>query len=142
MKKQMVTAVFPLRGQPPHIGHIITIVNIYDDYDKIILYVLDNPGKYHSPKEFIMPPEEVANIFKKIFKHMPKIEVIIGSKHFRDATSFDGLPEFDILVTGNEDLIKGLKIKIPVRFVPRSTIHGYDINGTLLRNLMRDQLKE
>jgi len=134
----MVTAIFPMKGQPPHIGHILTLVRIYDDYDKIILHIVDNPGKHYKDEDFIIPPEEVAAIFREVFKYMPKIEVVVGKKHLRDRTSFDDLPPFDVIVTGNRDFIKEMKGEKPVRFVPRSKIYGFDISGTLLRKVMRN----
>ena len=35
----MVTALFPIKGQPPHIGHVLTLVRIYDEYDKIEKFI-------------------------------------------------------------------------------------------------------
>ena len=133
----MVTALFPIKGQPPHIGHILTIVRIYDDYDKIILHIIDNPGKYYEAKDFIIPPEEVAAVFKEVFKYMPKIEVILAKKHLRDRSSFDDLPHFDVIVTGNKDFMREMESRKPVRYVPRSTIYGFDISGTMLRKALR-----
>lgn len=138
-KNSKPIAIFPMRGQPPNIGHILTIVKIYDDYDEIILHILGNPFPYYNEEEFIIPPKEVVSIFKKMFKYMPKIKVILGKQPLRDRTSFDDLPHFDIIVTGNKSFIKTVKGKKPVRFVPRSKIHGFDISGTMLRKVMRDK---
>ena len=52
--------LFPMQIQPPHIGHILTITKICDDYDKIILHIISGPGKYYADEEFIMPQEECA----------------------------------------------------------------------------------
>ncbi len=126
-----------MRGQPPHIGHILTIARIYDDYDKIILHIVSGPGKYYSDEEFIMPPEEVASVFKEIFKNMPKIKIVIGKDHVRDRKSFEDLDPFDVIVTGNRDFIKQMKSEKPIRYIPRSKIHGFDIDGVELRKIMR-----
>jgi len=133
----MVTALFPMRAQPPHIGHVLTIVRIYDDYDKIILRIIDNPGKHYEAEDFIIPGEEVAAVFKEVFKYMPKIEVMLAKEHLRDKSSFDDLPPFDVIVTGNKDFMREMESRKPVRYVPRSTIHGFDIGGTMLRKALR-----
>lgn len=137
----MVTAIFPVKGQPPHIGHILTIVSIYGDYDKIIVHILEEPGKYYKEEDFLIPSHEVVDIFKNVFKYMPKIEVMLDKFSLRDKTSFDDFPPFDVIVTGNKDFEKDMKIKKPFRYVPRSTIHGFDISGRLMRELMRSKGK-
>ena len=130
-----------MRGQPPHIGHILTIAKIYDDYDKIILHIISSPGKYYVEEEFIIPAEEVATVFKEIFKNMPKIEIVIGKDHIRDRTTFEDLPPFDIIITENKDFIKKMKSEKPIRYFPRSKIHGFDINGVELRKIMRRDIR-
>jgi len=133
----MVTALFPIRGQPPHIGHILTLVRIYDEYDKILVRIIATPGKYYGSKDFVLPPEKVASIFCEIFKHMPKIEVIVSKEHLRDMKSIDGSPPFDVIVSGNKRFLEGVKHLKPVRYVPRSQINGFNISGEILRELMR-----
>jgi len=125
-----------VRGQPPHIGHILTLSRVYDEYDKIIIHVVSGPGRHFSEEDFFLPPEDVVQVFREVFRHMPKIEVILGKEHLRDRTSFDDLPHFDIIVTGNKEFVESMKSQIPVRFIPRSTIGGYDISGTVLRKVM------
>lgn len=79
------------------------------------------------------------SIFKEIFKYMPKVRVTLSKGHLRDRTSFDDLPQFNVIVTGNKELIKSLKDKKPIRFFPRSKISGFNINGTMLREIWRKQ---
>lgn len=133
----MVTALFPIRGQPPHIGHILTLVRIYDEYDKILVRIIATPGKYYSSNDFVLPPEKVVSIFREIFKHMPKIEVIVSEEHLRDMKSIEGLPSFDVIVSGNKRFLEGVSHLRPVRYVPRSQINGFNISGEKLRELMR-----
>ena len=128
-----------MRGQPPHIGHVLTIVRLYEEYDSIILYVVPYPHPYYSKEDFILHPNKVISIFKEIFKYMPKVRVILSKGSLRDRTSFDDLPQFDVIVTGNKELIKSLKGKKPTRFFPRSKIGGFNINGTMLREIWRKQ---
>jgi nicotinamide mononucleotide adenylyltransferase len=128
-----------MRGQPPHIGHILTIVRIYDEYDKIILHVAGKTGKHYRHEDFIIPPEEVVAALREIFKHMPKVEVILGDMLLRERTAFDDLPHFDVIITGNKDFIKTTKSDKPIRFIRRSTIGGYDISGTAIRKIISAQ---
>jgi nicotinamide mononucleotide adenylyltransferase len=133
----MVTALFPIKGQPPHIGHILTLVRIYDEYDQILVRIIATPGKYYDSNDFIIPPENVASIFREIFKHMPKIEVIVSREHLRDMKSINHPPFFDVIVSGNKRFLEGVKHLKPVRYVPRSQINGFNISGEKLRELMR-----
>ena len=133
----MVTALFPIKGQPPHIGHVLTLVRIYDEYDKILVRIIATPGKYYSPDDFILPTEKAASIFLEIFKHMPKIEVIVSKEHLRDMKSIESPPFFDVIVSGNKRFLEGVKHLKPVRYVPRSQINGFNISGETLRELMR-----
>ena len=90
----------------------------------------------------MIPSKEVVDIFKNIFQYMPKIEVISTKFSLRDKTSFDDFPLFDVIVTGNKDFEKDMKIKKSFRYVPRSMIHGFDISGRLMRKLMRSKGNE
>ena len=135
----MVTALFPIRGQPPHIGHILTLVRLYDEYDKIVVRIIATPGKYYAPDDFILPPEKVASIFREIFKHMLKIQVIVSEEHLRDMKSIEDPPFFDVIVSGNKKFLEGVKHLKPVRYVPRSQINGFDVSGEKLRELIRSK---
>ena len=128
-----------MRGQPPHIGHILTIVRLYDEYESIIVYVVPYPHPYYGKEDYILHPNTVVSIFQEIFKHMPKVRVLLSNGNLRDRISFDDLPPFDVVVTGNQDLIKSLQGKKPTRFFPRSKIGEFDINGTMIREIWRKQ---
>ncbi len=94
----MTIAIFPVRGQPPHIGHILTLMRLYPLYDKIIIAVTSYT--YGGQKPQIIKPTESAKIFRQIFKHLPKYEVICIGKGFRERTRFDDLPHFDVVIAG------------------------------------------
>lgn len=70
---------------------------------------------------------------------MPKVKVKLSKGHLRDRTSFEDLPHFDVVVTGNQELIKSLKGKKPTRFFPKSKIGRFDINSTMMREIWRKQ---
>ena len=56
----MKVAFFPGKFQPVHLGHIISLMKIYEDYDKIIIGITDD-----NPR--ILTLEERRNIFHSIF---------------------------------------------------------------------------
>ena len=121
-------AMFPVRANPPHLGHIITLLKIKDDYEKIIIAVSDNT--YDGAKPQIISKEEVAFILNEVFKHFPKYEIIFSEERFITRTFFDDLPKFDIVVTGNPISYKNMKQQgIPVRFIERTPIY----RGTFIR---------
>ena len=125
----MTTAIFPVRAQPPHLGHILTIVKIYGDYDKIIIHVFDMDEE--------IPARDVADVFSRIYQYMSKIEVIVSKEGFRFRKRFDDLPYFDVIVSGNRVVLDNVlnNSSHAVRFVPRSEFLGYDISGSELKRL-------
>ena len=128
-------AVFSGRFQPPHIGHILTLMRLHDKYDKIIIAVTQ--FTYWGEKPHIIPPETAAEILTEIFKHVPKYEVVLTDEGFPIRTTFDDLPPFDVAVTGNEMTVNHLRsLGIRVDFVPRSDIGEFEISGTILRSAL------
>jgi len=90
----LTTAIFPGRFQPPHLGHVLTILNVAKKYDRVIVAVVDLPPS-------IMPPEESAAILKRVFEGRRKIRVIHAGTPLMLRLRYDDLPRFDVVVTGN-----------------------------------------
>lgn len=128
----MTIAIFPGRYQPPHIGHILTLMRMYPLYDEIIIGITSYT--YGGKKKPVIHPKEVRRIFQKIFKYLPKYKVIVAGKGFIERRKFNDLPKFDVVVTGNlETIIKMEKLGIKARYMPRSKgVPGW--SGTELRN--------
>lgn len=123
-------AIFPGRFQPPHVGHILTIVGIYPLYDKIFVAVTGDT--YEGTKMPVMKAVEVKEILERIFAFMPKIKVIYGGTGFRIREYFYDLPKFDIVLTGNKEVLKNMAInKVRAKYVARS--EGVGWNGTEIR---------
>lgn len=124
----MVVALFCGKFQPPHLGHVLTIMSVYDDYDKIIVGITEGPPR-------IMTKEEVYNELNKVFKYLPKIELCLIKNTLDDESAIPYLPDgWDVILTGNAYVIdlarkKGWKY----RYVPRSKGIGY--SGRELRKL-------
>ena len=132
--------LFPGRFQPLHTGHILTLMRIYDKYDKIIISV--NRFTWWGKKPFIIEPEVVFEMVKEVFKHLPKYEVVLVDGGFIERTTFDDLPEFDVVVTGDVPVMEHLRsIGVKVDFVPRSLMGDFEISGTILRDALCWDLK-
>lgn len=133
----MVTAMFPIRGQPPHIGHILTLMKLYPLYDEIIIAVTSNT--YGGKKPQVIPPLEVVKVLEEVFKHLPKYRVVFADEGFSVRTSFDDLPHFDVIVGGDSGVVSNTrKFGIKNAVVPRSTICGLKISSTLIRNALNN----
>lgn len=128
-------AIFPGRFQPPHLGHVLTLMRIYPLYDKIIVAIIPT-YTYEGRKRQVVEPREVKRTLEAVFEHLPKIQVTMGGKEFLNRTSFDDLPRFDVVVTGNLATIHQMeKLGVKNRYAPRSKIGKLDISGTMLREL-------
>ena len=131
MPKNLI-AIFPGRFQPPHLGHIMTLMRIYGDYDQIIVTVSENT--YDGIKTQVLPAREVTKILEEVFQYLPKIRVLYIGKGLLERDNYDGLPKFDVLVSGNPiSIAQADKFGKATRFHPRSKIGNIDISGTLLR---------
>lgn len=120
-KKQKV-ALFPCKANPPHLGHILTLLKLKDDYDKIIIDVLD--------VKLLISADESIVILKKILNYIPgKFEY---NKHKRSYIYEypEKIPKCDEVVTGNIKLYnKMIKQGINVRLIERTPIY----KGELIR---------
>ena len=126
----MTIAFFPGKFQPPHLGHIQTLMNIYSDYDEIIVGISEDEPQ-------IMPPEKVREIFESVLKYLPKFKIVMIKGTLTTWKTTDGLPEFDVLLTGNDKVVKWAKeMGIKTAFVPRSKGLGY--SGTEIRRICQN----
>jgi nicotinamide mononucleotide adenylyltransferase len=121
MKK---VAFFPGKFQPPHIGHVLTISKLLKKYHVIIGISEDGPR--------VSSQEQVKHIFKTIFDN--KTEYFIFKGVLTDYDNIKCFPTFDVLLTGNDDVIKwAKKLNLPTKKIPRSECIGG--SGTELRRL-------
>tara|TARA_Y100001934_G_C11780513_1_gene507979 strand:- start:38 stop:418 length:381 start_codon:yes stop_codon:yes gene_type:complete len=123
----MSVAFFPGKFQPVHLGHIITIMGLYDQYDKIIIGITEDIPE-------IISQRERKDIFEKVLKHLPKFEVVLIKGTIVNSTSPSNLPEFDVCLTGNSEVISKLKeYGIKSKLIERSK--GVAYSGTEIRKL-------
>lgn len=122
------TAFFPGKFQPVHLGHIITLMNIYDKYDKIIVGITEDTPE-------VISQEERKDIFDRVFKYLPKFEVETIKGTIVNSTSPENLPDFDVCLSGNEAVIKKLhEFGLHAEFIDRSRGVGY--SGKEIRTLL------
>ena len=134
----MSVAFFPGKFQPPHLGHVETINRILEDYDKVIIGITED-------KPRVMSQKEVAQHFKKAFKHLRPdkfIEIIFLKGKLCDWSeeyAMKNLPDFDVLITaGNTEVEEWARsCDIPVINIPRS--EGVGFSGTELRKIYEDR---
>ena len=121
-------ALFPGKFQPPHLGHIMTLMQLYPKYDQIIIGITeDGPN--------VMTPLERKKIFEKALEHLPKFKVVLIKGVLSEAKSLNHLPEFDVCLSGNDKVINRIKsLGKEAKFLPRS--EGIYFSGTELRKLL------
>lgn len=126
-------ALFPGRFQPPHIGHVLTIMRIYKEYEKIVVAVMDNPCK---PR--CMEPRKAKEILEAVFRYVSNIEVIGPVKAFtlrKSLEEFRDLPKFDVIVSGNKSANEyDRELGLNVIYTPRTPYY----EGSKLRTALGD----
>ncbi len=123
----MTTVFFPGKFQPPHIGHVMTITKIKKQFKKVIIGITEGQPR-------VISQEEVNTIFKTIFDD---VEFILVKGTLTDYKNTNGLPDFDILLTGNDEVVIWAKsLNVDVLKIPRSK--GILCSGTELREVIKE----
>jgi len=128
MDKERQVAFFPGKFHPPHIGHIQTIMNILPKYRKIIIGVSEDMPT----DKVVTNPAEVVELLLSFFDSFENVEVclVTGVLSVKEDTA--GLPEFDILLSGNEEVLSWAKrVGVTAKHIPRSP--GNLFRGTDIR---------
>ena len=127
MKESRLVAFFPGKFHPPHIGHILTILNELPKYKKFIIGVSGD-----IPRNQVATPGKIADTLKLFFNSFNNVEVMLINGVLTETRYTYDLPKFDVLLSGNEDVLYWAKMKnIEFLFVPRSD--GFMCNGTEVR---------
>jgi len=120
-------AFFPGKFQPPHLGHVLTIMSVYDLYDEIIIGITDDGP-------FICPRPYTKEVFEKVFRFLPKVRIVLIDGILCDKKSLLGLPRFNVLLSGNPDVIDwAIKHNANCENIPRS--EGLGFSGTGIRSI-------
>ena len=124
----MNIAFFPGKFQPVHLGHIVTLMSIYNKYDKIIVGITED-------KPEIISQEERKRIFESVLKYLPKFEIVLIKGAIVNSISLEHLPNFDICLTGNPQVIEKLnKFGLKAEMLNRSEGPGF--SGTQIRSIL------
>ena len=131
MGESKEVAFFPGKFHPPHFGHIITILHILPKYKKLILGVSG-----HVPKDSVIATqEEIIGGLEEVFQNFENVEVCTIKGTLTDSKSVSYLPEFDILLSGNPEVLSwAKKMNINVEYVPRS--EGVLFSGHKIRSIL------
>jgi len=120
-------AFFPGKFQPAHLGHILTVMSLYENYDKIIIGIT-NDGPH------VCSRTEIKKVFVKVFRLLPKVNVVLIDGILCNRASVVGLPTFDILLSGNPLVIDwATKHGVKCANIPRS--EGLGFSGTDIRSI-------
>jgi len=103
-------------------------MQLYPKYDKIIVGITEDGPR-------IVSQQERKKIFEKAFEHLPKFKIILIKGVLTGMNSLNGLPEFDICVSGNKKVIEKIKsLGKETEFMSRS--EGTYFSGTKIRKLL------
>jgi nicotinamide mononucleotide adenylyltransferase len=127
MNESKLVALFPGKFHPPHIGHIQTILGLLPRYKRLIVGVSE-----HQPEQAILTPDEIQKTLVSFFEDYEDVNVCRISGVLVEKETLDGLPKFDVMLSGNEDVLEWAKKHgLEARRVPRSV--GYLYSGTEIR---------
>ena len=126
-KKSKSVAFFPGKFQPVHMGHITSLMKIYNDYDKIIIGIT-------SDSPIILSLQERREIFEKVLSKFNKFKYVFFDTALVDIKDKAILPKFDVCVTGNSAVVDYMKKNnFKTRILSRSEGVGY--SGTEIRSI-------
>lgn len=112
-----IKAVFPGKFNPPHIGHVKTILKLAKLYDLTVCVTTDIPPKA------VLTPEEIAQEISEL-----GVDVMVYNGVLCKA---DADPFGELVLTGNPKVIEWAKqVGAKYKFIPRSG----QISGTQIRN--------
>ena len=127
----MATVLFSGRFDPPHCGHVATIMKLSEMFEKVVVPVLDHEGQS-------MPVDDRVEILDACTAK--NVVVFSNNTHYarisRDEIEdewYGSFPdggddeEYDIYASGNEECIENMKkLGYAVLYIPRS----FNYSGT------------
>lgn len=127
------TIFFPGKFHPPHLGHAKTILDLIPKYKKVIVGVSGD-----TPSNPICTVDTIYNILKELFTAFENVELVKITGVLVDKEDLSGLPEFDVLGSGNPLVLEWAEsMGLEGLFVERS--EGYLFSGTEVRHELRNR---
>ena len=132
-EKPKSVAFFPGKFQPVHMGHITSIMKIFEDYEKIIIGITsDSPN--------VLSLQKRKEVFQSVLSRFDKFEYVFFDTALIDIKDKTILPKFDVCVSGNQKVLDFMKKNnFKTRLLKRSSGVGY--SGTEIRSII-DNSKE
>jgi cytidyltransferase-like protein len=141
MNDKYTTAIFSGRFDPPHLGHVQTVLKLAKRFSKVVVVVLDYPERKTVNAD---GTKDIFNfLFDMVFPEISrsKVDVVVNSIHFAKIT----FAEYDIFLrnigacynhtvylSGNPEVLENMaKQQIKSEFVERSADTIYE--GTRIR---------
>ncbi|HIJ11362.1 TPA: hypothetical protein HA278_04870 [Candidatus Woesearchaeota archaeon] len=134
-------AFFPGRFQPPHLGHVLTIMRLLPEYSVFIIGITEDGLVDKNTAEKIR--SLFSDFFARIvlpYKTRVEILTIPGVlTQYKTKKDMNKLPKFDILLSGNPKVIEWAQLHgFPSKFVPRA--EGVFCSGTEIRGAFKEPL--
>lgn len=124
---------FPGKFHPLHIGHVQTILRLLPDYKKIIVGITED-----KPKDAIIDRESIKRSFNLFLRHFKTIEIRMIKGVLIERNDLSGLPEFDVLLSGNPIVLAwARKHGVQAKYVRRS--EGVFRSGTEIRSAVNSK---
>lgn len=125
-------AFFPGKFHPPHMGHVQTILKLAPHYKKLVVGVTGD-----MPQDKIMTQAQVIDVLRDVLATIHNIEVVGIEGTLVDKPDAQGLPMFDVLLSGNPTVNDwGKRMGVICQFVGRSL--GADCSGENIRDVLRN----
>ena len=130
-EKPKSVAFFPGKFQPVHMGHITSIMKIFEDYEKIIIGITsDSPN--------VLSLQKRKEVFQSVLSRFDKFEYVFFDTALIDIKDKTILPKFDVCVSGNQKVIDFMKKNnFKTRLLKRSSGVGY--SGTEIRSIINSK---
>ena len=129
-QKSKSVAFFPGKFQPVHMGHVTSLMKIFNDYDKIIIGITSDPPN-------VLSLNARKEIFESVLSRFNKFEYVFFDTALIDIKDKTILPQFDVCVTGNQKVVDYMKKNnFKTRLLSRSEGVGY--SGTEIRSISKN----
>ena len=130
-EKPKPVAFFPGKFQPVHMGHITSIMKIFEDYEKIIIGITsDSPN--------VLSLQKRKEVFQSVLSRFDKFEYVFFDTALVDIKDKTILPKFDVCVSGNQKVLDFMKKNnFETRLLKRSSGVGY--SGTEIRSIINSK---